>query len=39
VREVLTLPGANHFTACEELARADSPLFEATVALCKAARE
>jgi arylformamidase len=35
LRADVPLPGANHFTACDALARSGHPLFEATLALCR----
>ncbi len=33
----IAMPGKNHFTICDELASADSPLFKAVAGLCLAA--
>ncbi len=33
----IAMPGKNHFTICDELANADSPLFKAVLGLCLAA--
>jgi arylformamidase len=35
VAPVLEMPGFNHFTICEEFARADNPLFASAVSLCR----